>query len=48
MKRISRNAIDYGAKVVLGHHPHVIQGIEAYKEGIIAYSLGNFVFGLWT
>lgn len=37
-------AIDAGAALVLGHHPHVIQGIEKYKHGIIAYSLGNFIF----
>lgn len=38
-------AIDAGADVVLGHHPHVLQGIERYKTGIIFYSLGNFAFG---
>ena len=36
--------IDAGADVVVGHHPHVLQGIERYKGGVIAYSLGNFVF----
>jgi poly-gamma-glutamate synthesis protein (capsule biosynthesis protein) len=36
--------IDHGATVILGHHPHVIQGIEKYKKGLIAYSLGNFQF----
>jgi poly-gamma-glutamate synthesis protein (capsule biosynthesis protein) len=30
---------------VVGHHPHVLQGIERYRAGVIAYSLGNFVFG---
>ena len=39
-----RELIDYGVDVVLGGHPHVIQGIEVYKDGIIAYSLGNFIF----
>lgn len=39
-----RELIDYGVDVVLGSHPHVIQGIEVYKGGIIAYSLGNFIF----
>jgi len=34
-----------GADLVVGHHPHVLQGIERYKGGLIAYSLGNFVFG---
>lgn len=38
-------AIDAGAAVVLGHHPHVLQGIELYRDGIIFYSLGNFAFG---
>ena len=28
----------------MGHHPHVLQGIEKYKDGLILYSLGNFVF----
>ena len=37
-------AIDSGADLIIGHHPHVIQPIERYKEGWIAYSLGNFVF----
>jgi poly-gamma-glutamate synthesis protein (capsule biosynthesis protein) len=31
---------------VLGHHPHVLQSIERYKDGLIAYSLGNFVFDM--
>ncbi len=39
-----KQLIDYGVDVVLGGHPHVIQGIEVYKGGIIAYSLGNFIF----
>lgn len=38
-------AVDSGADLVVGHHPHVLQGIEKYKNGIIAYSLGNFIFG---
>ncbi|MBT0651938.1 CapA family protein [Geomobilimonas luticola] len=41
----ARRAIDAGADVVLGHHPHVLQGIERYKDGVILYSLGNFAFG---
>jgi poly-gamma-glutamate capsule biosynthesis protein CapA/YwtB (metallophosphatase superfamily) len=44
-KVISRIAIDSGADIVLGHHPHVVQGVEQYKKGIIFYSLGNFCFG---
>jgi poly-gamma-glutamate synthesis protein (capsule biosynthesis protein) len=41
----ARAAIDAGADAVIGHHPHVLQGIERYKNGIILYSLGNFTFG---
>lgn len=37
-------AIDLGADLVVGHHPHVVQEIEQYEHGYIAYSLGNFVF----
>lgn len=37
-------AIDSGANLVIGHHPHIIQPVEKYNEGYIAYSLGNFVF----
>ncbi len=41
----ARALIDAGADAVVGHHPHVLQGIERYGRGVIAYSLGNFVFG---
>ena len=41
----SRRAIDYGADIVFGTHPHVLQKIESYGGGVIYYSLGNFVFG---
>jgi poly-gamma-glutamate capsule biosynthesis protein CapA/YwtB (metallophosphatase superfamily) len=37
--------VECGADLVVGHHPHVLQGVEEYKDGIIAYSLGNFLFG---
>lgn len=37
--------IDNGADLVFGHHPHVIQGIEVYKDKYIVYSLGNFLYG---
>jgi poly-gamma-glutamate capsule biosynthesis protein CapA/YwtB (metallophosphatase superfamily) len=37
-------AIDHGADLVIGHHPHVLQGIEVYKDKLIAYSMGNFLF----
>jgi len=40
-----RSFIDNGADMVVGHHPHVLQGIEKYKGKYIAYSLGNFAFG---
>ena len=40
---LARGFIDAGAHVVLGHHPHVLQRIESYEDGVIAYSLGNFV-----
>ncbi len=42
---LGHQAIDWGADLVLGHHPHVLQEIELYKGRLIAYSLGNFVFG---
>ncbi len=42
---LGRYAIDQGASLVLGHHPHVLQGIEKYKGRYIVYSLGNFCFG---
>ena len=42
---IARYAIDKGATIVVGHHPHVLQEIEKYKGKYIAYSLGNFVYG---
>lgn len=42
--KLARKLIDNGASVILGHGPHVIQGIERYKSGLIAYSLGNFNF----
>lgn len=42
---LGRLAIDEGADLVCGHHPHVLQGIETYKGKNIIYSLGNFCFG---
>ncbi|RMD95278.1 MAG: CapA family protein [Calditrichaeota bacterium] len=41
-------AIDHGADLVLGHHPHVLQGIEIYRNRLIAYSLGNFAFSSFS
>lgn len=37
-------AVDSGADLVIGHHPHWIQPTEVYKNGLIVYSLGNFIF----
>lgn len=42
---LAHSAIDHGADLVLGHHPHVLQGIEEYKGKNIVYSLANFCFG---
>ncbi|MEM1028847.1 MAG: CapA family protein [Myxococcota bacterium] len=44
-RALGRAAVDAGADLVLGHHPHVVQGIERYRGRPIVYSLGNFVFG---
>jgi D-alanyl-D-alanine carboxypeptidase len=41
---LAHKAIDAGAKIVIGHHPHVVEDTEIYKNGFIAYSLGNFIF----
>lgn len=43
-KKLGRLAIRSGAHIVHGHHPHVLQGVEFYQGGLIAYSLGNFIF----
>lgn len=43
--KMGQYAIDNGAELVIGHHPHVIQGIEQYNGKYIVYSLANFVFG---
>ena len=43
-KYLAHKAIDAGAKIVIGHHPHVVEDTEIYKNGFIAYSLGNFIF----
>jgi len=44
-QKLGRQFIDAGADAVVGHHPHVVQGIERYQGRYIAYSLGNFAFG---
>ncbi|MDD5039555.1 MAG: CapA family protein [Patescibacteria group bacterium] len=47
--RFAHAAIDNGAQLVIGHHPHVVEPIEHYKDGYILYSLGNFVFDqMWS
>ncbi len=43
-RRAAHALVDAGAELVIGHHPHVLQGIERYGNGLIAYSLGNFLF----
>jgi poly-gamma-glutamate capsule biosynthesis protein CapA/YwtB (metallophosphatase superfamily) len=43
-QEVAHLAIDNGAALVIGSHPHVLQRIEAYNEGLIVYSMGNFVF----
>ena len=46
--RLGRAAIDAGADIVAGHHPHILQGVEVYNGGVIFYSLGNFTFGSYS
>ncbi len=43
--KLAHSAVDNGADLVIGHHPHVLQGIEKYNGKYILYSLGNFCFG---
>lgn len=45
---LGRAAINAGAQVVIGHHPHILQAVERYKEGVILYSMGNFAFGSYS
>lgn len=45
---LAHAAIDAGAVAVLGHHPHVLQAVERYRDGVICYSLGNFAFGSFS
>lgn len=46
---LGRRLIDAGVDIIVGHHPHVVQPVESYKNGLIFYSLGNFLFDiLWT
>jgi poly-gamma-glutamate synthesis protein (capsule biosynthesis protein) len=43
-QELAHQIIDAGADIIIGHHPHVVQGMEIYKNKPIFYSLGNFVF----
>jgi poly-gamma-glutamate capsule biosynthesis protein CapA/YwtB (metallophosphatase superfamily) len=43
---LGRAAVNAGAGLVIGHHPHVLQGMEVYRGSLILYSMGNFVFDL--
>lgn len=45
---LAHAAIDAGASLVLGHHPHILQGVERYNDGLVLYSLGNFAFGSFS
>lgn len=45
---LAHAAIDAGASLVLGHHPHILQAVEEYQGGLILYSLGNYVFGSFS
>ncbi len=45
--KLGRSIIEAGADIILGHHSHVIQGIEMYKGGLIAYCLGNLIMDFW-
>lgn len=46
IRNLYKKFIDLGADVIIGHHPHVPQGIENYNNGLIIYSLGNFAFDM--
>ena len=43
-RELAQMAIDNGAKIIVGTHPHVVEPVEMYRGGVIMYSLGNFVF----
>lgn len=44
IRGFSKSCIDAGATIIVGHGPHILRGIELYKQGVIFYSLGNFIF----
>ena len=43
-RRVYKEFVDMGVDVIIGHHPHVVQGWEKYNNGLIFYSLGNFLW----
>ncbi len=43
-ENLAHSLVDNGFDLIVGHHPHVVQNIEKYKDGLIFYSLGNFIF----
>lgn len=45
-RALRREAVDLGARLVIAHHPHIVQGLEVYHDGLIAHSLGNLVMDL--
>ncbi len=47
-RKLAHKVIDLGADIVLGHHPHVLQGLEVYRGKVIAYSLGNLAFASYS
>lgn len=47
-KVAAHQAVDAGADIIIGHHPHTLQGVEYYRKGVIFYSLGNFAFGSYS
>lgn len=47
-RKIAHSLVDAGANLIVGHHPHCLQGVEVYKGSLIAYSLGNFVYDRQT
>lgn len=47
-RKMAHRVIDLGADLVVGHHPHVLQGLEIYKNRLIAYSLGNYAFSSYS
>lgn len=46
--KIAHSIIDAGASAIMGHHPHVVQGLEVYRGCPIFYSLGSFIYDLWS